>query len=276
MLKKQFIFFNLILFLSNYSNPEQKHGIFTNFLIGAANAVIENSVTQPLDIVKSYAQQNQKLPKHANLSSQLKFLYRGFTPKTFDYSMAVATQTAIDCKVKPYTNEITGAIFAGVSSSALTTTPLELIAVQQQNTGLSTLEILKKLKKEGCLKKLHRGFIPTAIREGGFAGGYLAGVEKMKKIISEKTGIKNNLALAISSGLPVGLVITTVTHPADTIKTIMQGNYQSSTSTIQECKKLLKNEGLRGFFKGAQSRLGIITISITILNEFNIWIRTQI
>jgi hypothetical protein len=244
----------------------QRASLLRNVFIGLINATAENLVTQPLDIIKNYDQQNHGF-KPIRLGWRA--LYRGFAANTSSYAPTIAIQTAVHGAAENYMNPLASSTSAGFFS-AFITAPTESIVIHQQNTGLKLIHVLNKLKREKHLHRLFRGLIPTMIRESSFAGGYLVCVQKAKEFIAKKYGIDNRIALAFIAGLPVGLSVAALTQPADTIKTIMQGNYQENTTLIQECKKLYGDSGAKGFYRGFGARSAIVAISITLLNEFNI------
>lgn len=276
MRSKKLLIFILSLSLKIQSCETQKIPItnqinpfVANLAIGLLNATAENTLTQPLDMLKNYAQQKHHTPVRLGLRA----LYRGFWTNTASYAPTVAMQTAAHGLTKDKLNPEASAIIAGLFS-ALITAPTESIVIHQQNTGLSAKEVAAKLLRENAYKKIFRGLIPTMMREGAFAGGYLAFVEKAKQILKNK-GIKGNTELTLFAGIPVGLATAAVTQPADTIKTIIQANYKSNTSLRAEVKKLFIEFGIKGFYRGFYIRAAIVTISITFLSEVNTWLHSK-
>lgn len=255
---------------SEIENKIQLHPFVANLAIGFLNATAENTITQPLDMIKNYAQQKQKTP----LRLGLRALYRGFWTNTASYAPTVAMQTAAHGLTKDKLNPEISAITAGLFS-ALITAPTESIVIHQQNTGLSAKEVASKLIKENAYKKIFRGLTPTMLREAAFAGGYLAFVKRAKEILKEH-GITNSIELTLFAGIPVGLATAVLTQPADTIKTIMQGNYKNNSTFRQEIQKLFEENGVKGFFRGLSTRAAIVAISITFLSEVNTWLHSKL
>ncbi|ORX50909.1 mitochondrial carrier [Hesseltinella vesiculosa] len=114
------------------------------------------------------------------------------------------------------------------------------------------------IKKDG-VRGLFAGYGATFIRDAPFAGIYLFFYENCKK--SAKVWSENhqyqvaNALINLGSGVTAGVAATIITHPFDMLKTRMQLKPTIYRNIIQSASKVIKEEGLIGFFDGMSVRL---------------------
>ena len=251
----------LILYATlSFAADEDIHPV-VNFVIGGTSATIENCITQPLIYVKNRLQQQAAI--------ELLNIYKGFFINTAAFAPIVALQTATNGSLQKFSDNNFANAFASGAASALVNAPSDLIMLHQQNTGASLRQMFIHLIKHGQVGGLYSGFIATAMREGGFASGYLYGISKLKPIIKEKYNINDNLTLIAAAGIPVGLTVTAFTQPWDTIKTNMQQHYEKKMRLRDSLKNIYKQNGISGFYKGFLPRSLTVMLSITIISQLN-------
>lgn len=130
---------------------------------------------------------------------------------------------------------------------------------------------------------LYRGLLATIGRDAPFSGFYVCFYSQLKTVLTEwwisspeleKPGIntKNEQVkqgvITFTSGVLAGVSATLLTHPADTIKTRLQlpqyalaKSVSNSTNvvihlnTVQAIKRLFREEGWRGFYRGILPRM---------------------
>ena len=232
-----------------------------NFVIGGTSATIENCITQPLIYIKNRLQQQAKI--------DLLNSYKGFVINTAAFAPIVALQTATNGSLQKFSDNNFANAFASGAVSALANTPSDLVMLHQQNTGVSLRQMFMHLLRHGKLRGLYSGFIATAMREGGFASGYLYGISKLKPIIKKNFNINDNLTLTTATGIPVGLTVTAFTQPWDTIKTNMQQHYDKRKLLRDSVKEIYKQNGVSGFYRGFLPRSLTVMLSITIISQLN-------
>jgi len=127
---------------------------------------------------------------------------------------------------------------------------------------LSYKDLLNTLNgsiKSHGLQALWRGLIPTLWRDLPFSIFYWTAYERFKLFIMRKFGTRPTLS-AFYSGATAGALATIITHPFDTVKSIRQVQLgskqpQSSERTAQILQKMLREQGLRSWYKGLVPRL---------------------
>ncbi|GIL84462.1 hypothetical protein Vretimale_19009 [Volvox reticuliferus] len=163
---------------------------------------------------------------------------------------------------------ISGAIAAGVTS------PTELVKTRLQAKGCessSTWAVMRQVVSEGGVLALWRGSVPSMARAALLTASQLATYDTVKRDVMKYSGWGDSLATHLTSSCFAGLVTTTVTNPADVIKTRMFVTGGSKARGItQTAMDIVRNDGLSGFFKGwtaNYARLGPQTVIIFLISE---------
>ncbi|OQR98054.1 mitochondrial 2-oxoglutarate/malate carrier protein [Thraustotheca clavata] len=126
---------------------------------------------------------------------------------------------------------------------------------------------LIRISNEEGRDTLMRGVRPNMMRAMLLTSGQIATYDLFKSFFLDVVGMHDNIGTHFASSMAAGLVATTACAPMDVIKTRLMNMHQHSTveytGTIDCFTKILKAEGVRGFFKGwtpAYMRLGPQTI----------------
>lgn len=173
--------------------------------------------------------------------------------------------------------ELQRASIGGVISS-LTATPAELLKLHvrmqaEQADRKPVLAIAKSLIDRAGYRVLLRGITTKAIREGIFASGYLALYQNLFIELNNAglEGIGLPLLAAVFTAAPV----TIITHPFDTLSTLMQEDYakERGSSTFQHAQRLWQAEGPRGFYAGVSWRF--LSICIAMFTMGNVAMHTR-
>lgn len=151
-------------------------------------------------------------------------------------------------------NQATG-VSTLISASLVTVT--DRVKVIQQLSGGSVKQVVMTTVRNEGLRSLVKGFWPTTVREGAFLY-FLFNIQgKVQQGLPsclEDVVVRSALAGGIT-GATVGLLTT----PPARVKTLMQGDvkgeFPSSWDTI---RKLVKEEGFGGLFKGKGARAGFV------------------
>ncbi len=167
--------------------------------------------------------------------------------------------------LKPHEEMLCG-ITAGVVSATVGS-PLELIMIQQQRKGGSTIETIKNIANPSTIG---RGFIGAAIREGLWTCGYLSIPPIVRSNLREMypDTFDSDSKARIPAALLGGLFACYLTHPADTIKTCMQGDIERKTygSFLQTAKTVAAESGFAGFYRGATFRYGRMVCAVFMMD----------
>jgi len=244
---------------------------FQNATVGMTVGVIEVLCLQPLNYWKNMVQQGQPL------SMNPKKLYRGVGANCVNMGSCTMLQFAVGGSVKKailkgsdrklsVMEEIGSGVAAG-TFSALVGGPLELIMIQQQRKGTSTIETVKSIATPN---NFFRGFIGAAVREALWTVGYLS----IPPIVRGElmTNFPDQFDSAAKARIPAsllgGLFACYLTHPFDTVKTCMQGDIErKSFGTFTQTAKLLHAEaGLTAFYRGASFRYGRMCCAVFMMD----------
>ena len=156
--------------------------------------------------------------------------------------------------LKPHEEMLCG-ITAGVVSATVGS-PLELIMIQQQRKGGGTIETIKNIANPSTIG---RGFIGAAIREGLWTCGYLSIPPIVRSNLREMypDTFDSDSKARIPAALLGGLFACYLTHPADTIKTCMQGDIEQVRfkGYGQSAGVLVAESGIAALWRGMPWRL---------------------
>ena len=83
--------------------------------------------------------------------------------------------------------------------------------------------IARRVIQTHGLQRLWRGFSMTAAREGIFCCAYISSSPLLSRTFQEHCSMSSGLA-SISGAIVAGSIAAVLTHPADTLKTRMQGD----------------------------------------------------
>lgn len=151
--------------------------------------------------------------------------------------------------------------------SALVGSPLELIMIQQQRTGLNTIETIKSVANPSLIG---RGFLGAAVREALWTCGYLSipAIVKPRLMSAFPDTFDSTEKARVPAALLGGLFACYLTHPFDTVKTCMQGDIKREKfGTFTETAAVLYKESkVPGFFRGATFRYGRMVIAVGMMD----------
>ncbi|MBP9726321.1 MAG: hypothetical protein KBD83_02490 [Gammaproteobacteria bacterium] len=134
------------------------------------------------------------------------------------------------------------------------------ILLEQQLKSIGPAEALSNLSTQG-ISRLFRGVSLVMIREGMFGFCYLKGVSEVGNYASTHCGPM----LVLPAQLAVGALGSLVSHPFDTVATIMQ---RYDYKNIKDAATYLwKENGVKAFYKGGAARIGLFTTTMITLNK---------
>ncbi len=246
-------------------NESKSLGSFVakNALLGAIAGGLEVTVNQPLVTIKNSLQ--QRLPIAFDRT-----LYKGYMVNAGSMGPITAAQVTVYALIKKQFEshgralsdaQNLGAGFAAGAVSGLVSGPAELIMLKQKNSGKTLQQAFTDVMRQKGVAGLWRGFVPAAMRDGGFTMGYLALGDVFKNPI--KKIVHDERLASLTAGICAGLVVAPPTHPFDTIKTIMQAE---DITLKQAMYKKYRSHGVQGFFDGLSPRAFRILLAIPLMS----------
>jgi hypothetical protein len=243
-----------------------------NATVGMTVGCIEVLILQPLNYAKNMTQQKQPISRSpANW-------YRGVGANCVNMGSCTMIQFAIGGKFKnmmmgsekrqlaPY-EEMACGMGAGLIS-AMVGSPLELIMIQQQGKGLSTMATAASIANPA---NIARGFTGAGIREALWCCGYLSIPPIVRNYLMEAypTTFDSKEKARIPAALLGGLFACYLSHPVDTIKTCMQGDIERKTydTFTKSAAKIYADSGIVGFYRGAAFRYGRMVCAVFIMDS---------
>lgn len=160
--------------------------------------------------------------------------------------------------LSPARNMASGMV-AGVVASIFAVTPTERIKTALIDDArfskryTSTLHCIKLILREDGMLGLYRGFAGTTLKQAT-ATSFRMGSYNIIKDFQEAKGVKQNTLVNFANGSVAGVVTTLCTQPFDCIKTRSQS--ATATTTVQAIKSIVRDDGIKGFWRGTIMRLG--------------------
>ncbi|BCS29358.1 uncharacterized protein APUU_70928S [Aspergillus puulaauensis] len=164
---------------------------------------------------------------------------------------------------------ILAGMVAGVVESVVAVTPTERIktaliddarssATRRYNGGFHAL---RTIMAESGVKEVYRGLVSTTMKQAATSSTRMGSYNIIKEVVASRTNIKDtkNPALTFGMGATAGVITVYVTQPFDTIKTRAQG--AKGASTMEALRDVLKDGGVRAFWRGSSMRLGRLILS---------------
>ncbi|PVV03034.1 hypothetical protein BB560_002498 [Smittium megazygosporum] len=236
---------------------------------GALSGVSTVILFQPLDLLKTRVQQKIINPgtlgtlnlKKRNVPGTSIFFYILYlTRRTLG---SLDSQVSENPQSKLHTT--LSNIFSGAFSRAaagFVLMPATVLKVRYESSYYNFTGILPALKSIYATRGI-RGFfdgaVSTAIRDAPYAGIYFAIYESTKRF-GRSVSLHYNLHLpepviTATSGMIGGITASYITQPFDVVKTRMQIKPDVYHNVMQSFKKIYREEGIYGFFRGISLRI---------------------
>jgi len=114
-------------------------------------------------------------------------------------------------------------VIAG-ATSAMVQSPFQIIEINQQRSGGNMITMARRIVASRGVLGLYRGVSMTACREGIFCASYIGISPFVKKRLQERRPDLSDTAALAASSIFAGCLGATLSHPADTLKTRLQGS----------------------------------------------------
>ena len=256
------------------------HSDSENLLVGSFAALAEGLILQPTLYWKNAS--IQRMP----FSMNPRIIYRGTTASILNEVQMMSVQfTATGYLQRLLLGDSPGKLSkpqqimmatAGGSFSALFNSPIELLMIQQQNTGGTLFSTFRRVvSTHGFLfSGMYRGLLPCVFRDGLYVTGLLGVTPVAQQYLIAEHGMGQTQASMIAS-LVGGVVAALPSHPLDMIKTCLQGDltqskYKNSLDTV---KKVWLEGGIKRFYAGNFWRsfniIGTVFIAQSCQNLYN-------
>uniref|UniRef100_A0A146LB89 Citrate transport protein n=2 Tax=Lygus hesperus TaxID=30085 RepID=A0A146LB89_LYGHE len=202
-----------------------------SIVAGSLSGTLEASVNQPLIYIKNCIQLNK--PVRVNPL----YWYRGYVANVGSLAPATVIQVTLSHLLLSHVfhkdmsrrNVVTSAFTAGAISGMITG-PAESVIVNQQLHGNTILHTLRTIYTDAGLRGIFRGTPYVMFRDGSYTAGYIALAPMLGRHLHQLLREKMQwnlpwLLCNILSGIAVGSALSTLTHPIDTYKTVLQEDY---------------------------------------------------
>ncbi|XP_065659707.1 mitochondrial substrate carrier family protein ucpB [Hydra vulgaris] len=179
---------------------------------------------------------------------------------------------------------LAGAIVGGISSAICN--PTDVVKIRMQAEGAlqigekprynSTFSAFRDILKTEGVRGLWKGVVPTVIRASILTASQIPTYDHTKCLVLRNNIMDDGLRLHFVASMFSGLVTAFMTNPVDVIKTrIMSENVVANKSLVYVSTtacfaKILKSEGVLGFYKGFMPnwmRLGPHTVITFLIFE---------
>lgn len=158
---------------------------------------------------------------------------------------------------------------AGITEAILVVTPMETIKtklihdrIDGANRYRGLFHGISTIVGEKGFSGIYKGLVPTILRQGSNQMIRFLVYEDTNKYL--KQHLNTTLAMFISGGI-AGAASVLGNNPIDVIKTNMQGLKAQQYNGPWDCaKQIAKNEGLRGFYKGAVPRMTRVVLDVAL------------
>jgi solute carrier family 25 citrate transporter 1 len=169
--------------------------------------------------------------------------------------------------LSPLRNLLAG-MTSGVVASATAVTPTERVKTaliddaRTDRRFRSAPHCIRCIVAEHGVLGLYRGFAGTTLKQAG-ATAFRLGTYNILKDYQTRREIPQSTLMNFANGSVAGIVTTYTTQPFDMIKTRCQSS--AGASTVEAFKTIMKDYGVRGFWRGTTMRLGRTVFSGGIL-----------
>jgi len=168
---------------------------------------------------------------------------------------------------------------AGAAEALLVVTPQETLKTKLIHDKLSAEPKYKGLFhgiytifKQSGVKGVYKGALPTVLKQSTNQGTRFLVYAETRNFLDRF--FNSSMLKDFIAGFLAGVCSVFVNNPVDVIKTQMQGlEAQKYKGTIDCFMTILRNEGVRGFYKGVTPRLMRVSLDVsitfTVFNQMN-------
>ncbi|KAL3456769.1 mitochondrial carrier domain-containing protein [Aspergillus heterothallicus] len=173
-----------------------------------------------------------------------------------------------DGRLSPARGILAGMV-AGTVESAVAVTPTERIKTALIDDARCSsgrrykdgFHALRTIIAESGVKEVYRGLLSTTLKQSTTSAVRMGSYNMIKEAVSSRTNLKHtsNPVLTFGMGATAGIITVYMTQPFDTIKTRAQG--AKGASTMEAVRDVLRDGGVKAFWRGSSMRLGRLILS---------------
>lgn len=146
---------------------------------------------------------------------------------------------------------------AGTVEAVFAVTPMETIKTKLIQTNQTLVPGVKSILRESGIRGIYQGLVATVLKQSSNQGLRFMFFNKYKDIMTDNGKKPLNPLMALLGGMMAGCFSTLGNNPFDVVKTQMQGKDAAQYKNTLDCFiKILKTEGIRGYYKGVIPRMG--------------------
>jgi|GEM_PF-5764490 len=262
------LFFLSFIINSLYCGEKQTD-VIKNIVIGAMSGAASMAVYAPWSYFQNRHIQQKPIEWH-----KPHHWWRGYRILACNNAPVIAIQQATYLHIKhiiqtskktdtlSHSEKTLAVTCAGGISGPINNTA-QLIALQQQNNGLSIIQTINKMPEK--YKSLHRASVPAIYRGMFFANSYMNCLPFIKSKVAHIT--HNNLVTLLISGFMSSLFITATSQPMQVIITTLHADIEKKqyNGMIDAVKKITKKQGIKALYHGSLYRTAGNTIALPVL-----------
>jgi hypothetical protein len=287
------LFMPFFSFTSILEKRNNKYSFYKTIFIGGVAGLTELVLGQPLQFVKNSFQQKKQKKNFTSYNELFKEVFKFLRQQPLSQyyrgicinGISMVPTTAAQISLSEFFKESVtgqGLVISGLRNGAagvvatLIANPIELIIITQQNNKINPWKAIYNLYQKSGVIGYGRGFFPKAIRDAIFCAGFLTAYPEFTKYFQEKT---NNTFLAMLLAiLFVGPITAAISHPADTVSTIMQADsFADNQKKLVATVKFLHNQGdYKIFFLGLAPRTLRLGLAIIVMSLVKEWLHGMI
>lgn len=252
-----------------------------NYAVSLVSMSVAGICTAPFDTIKTRLQMQRSIDTalqqrgfvsmgtHIVRTESWRALFKGVTPMlgravthgalrmTLFAPAKDALTPVLPAAVPPLLIKVAAGAISG-AFAALASNPLELLKVRAQNeTGRTSSPwlLLRQIMATEGVVGLWKGVTASMQRSALLNVGQLAVYDQIKHTLRDSFALNPNTMLAqVCASILAGLVTSTVTNPADVVKTRLMNQAASANpqyrGAFHALRTIVRQEGLRALLKG--------------------------
>jgi solute carrier family 25 citrate transporter 1 len=146
---------------------------------------------------------------------------------------------------------------AGTVEAVLAVTPMETVKTKLIQTNQTLVPGIQSILRESGVRGLYQGVFATILKQSSNQGLRFMFFNTYKDYLTDHGKSKLSPIKALVGGMLAGCFSTIGNNPFDVVKTRMQGKDAAQYKNTLDCfRKILQQEGIRGYYKGVIPRMG--------------------
>ncbi|OAA58928.1 Mitochondrial carrier domain protein [Niveomyces insectorum RCEF 264] len=172
-------------------------------------------------------------------------------------------------------NGVLAGMVAGCVESAVAVTPTERIKTALIDDAKGAKRFrgvshgISLLIREQGIGTFYRGLISTTLKQASTSAVRMGSYNALRETC-KANGVPTNSLVTFGIGSIAGVVTVYTTQPFDTVKTRVQS--AAGSSMAEAVKSVLREDGIRGMWKGSTMRLGRLVLSGGIVFTVYEWV----